>query len=41
MQLFCQFTTVLTVFVDGGYTDRLIDWAKEMFCYKIEVGEAK
>ncbi len=25
------------MFVDGGYTGKLIDWAKQMFGYKVEV----
>jgi len=37
MRLFCRFDTLSTVFVDGGYTGKLIDWAKEMFDYKVEV----
>ena len=37
MRLFCRFDTLTTVFADGGYTGKLIDWAKEMFGYRIEV----
>jgi transposase len=37
MRLFCQFTTILTVFVDGGFTGTLIEWAKQMFGCKVEV----
>ena len=33
MRLFCLFATIKTVFVDGGYTGTLIDWAKQMFGY--------
>jgi hypothetical protein len=38
MRLFCRFDTVVKVFADGGYTGTLIDWAKAMFGYSIEVG---
>lgn len=37
MRLFCLFTTIRIVFVDGGYTGTLIGWAKQMFGYTIEV----
>jgi transposase len=37
MRLFCLFGTIQTVFVDGGYTGTLIDWAKQMFRYTVEV----
>lgn len=37
MRLFCRFDTITTVFVDGGYTGKLIDWARQMFGYKVEV----
>ncbi len=37
MRLFCQFDTITTIFVDGGYTGTLIDWAKEMFGYTVKV----
>ena len=37
MRLFCLFGTIQTVFVDGGYTGTLIDWAKQMFGYTVEV----
>lgn len=36
-RLFCRFDTIATVFVDGGYTGTLIDWAKQMFGYTVEV----
>jgi len=36
-RLFCRFDSIATVFVDGGYTGKLIDWAKQMFGYKVEV----
>ena len=35
--LLCRFDTITTVFADGGYTGKLIDWAKEMFRYTVEV----
>ena len=37
MRLFCRFDTVVKVFADGGYTGTLIDWAKAMFGYDVEV----
>jgi transposase len=37
MRLFCLFGTIQTVFVDGGYTGTLIDWAKQMFGYTVQV----
>ena len=37
MRLFCQLDSITTVFVDGGYTGKLIGWAKEMFGYQVEV----
>jgi transposase len=37
MRLFCLIDTIQTVFVDGGYTGTLIDWAKQMFGYTVEV----
>lgn len=37
MRLFGRFDTIVKVFVDGGYTGRLIDWAKQMFGYEVEV----
>ena len=38
MRLFCRFdTTAAKVYADGGYTGTLIDWAKKMFGYKVEV----
>ena len=33
MRLFCRFDTITKVYVDGGYTGSLIDWAKQMFGY--------
>lgn len=37
MRLFCRFDTILKVFADGGYTGKLIDWARQMFGYEVEV----
>ncbi len=37
MRLFCLFGTIQTVFVDGGYTGTLIDWAKQMFGCTVQV----
>ena len=37
MRLFCTFDTITKVFVDGGYTGKLIGWAKDMFGYELEV----
>ena len=37
MRLFCRLDSITTVFVDGGYTGKLIGWAKEMFGYDVEV----
>jgi len=37
MRLFCRFDTIRKVFADGGYAGRLIDWAKQMFGYEVEV----
>jgi transposase len=37
MRLFCRFDTVVKIFADGGYTGTLIDWAKAMFGYNVEV----
>jgi transposase len=37
MRLFCRFDSISTVFADGGYTGKLIEWAKEMFGYRVEV----
>jgi hypothetical protein len=33
MRLFCRFDSISTVFAGGGYTGKLIDWAKDMFDY--------
>jgi transposase len=37
MRLFRGFDAITTIFVDGGYTGKLIDWARQMFGYKVEV----
>jgi transposase len=37
MRLFCRFDSISTVFADGGYTGKLIEWAEEMFGYRVEV----
>ena len=37
MRLFCRFDRITKVFVDGGYTGKLIGWANEMFGYDVEV----
>jgi putative transposase len=37
MRLFRHFDMITKVFVDGGYTGKLIDWAKDMFDYDVEV----
>jgi putative transposase len=36
-RLFCRFDSIVKVFVDGGYTGTLIDWARQMFGYEMEV----
>ena len=36
-RLFRRFDTIAKVFVDGGYTGTLIEWAKQMFGYQVEV----
>ncbi len=37
MRLFCRFDTIVKVFVAGGYTGQLIEWARQMFGYEVEV----
>lgn len=37
LRLFCHIDTVTKVFVDGGYTGKLNEWAKQMFGYDVEV----
>jgi transposase len=36
-RLFRRFDTIAKVFVDGGYTGTLIEWAEQMFGYQVEV----
>jgi transposase len=37
MRLFCRFDSITTVFADGGYAGKLIDWAKEIFDYSVQI----
>ena len=37
MRLFCRFDSIPKIFADGGYTGKLIDWAKDMFGYSVEI----
>jgi transposase len=37
MRLFRRFDTIVKIFADGGYTGKLIGWAKEMFEYDVEI----
>jgi len=37
MRLFCRFDSITTIFTDGGCTGKLIEWAKDMFGYRVEV----
>jgi transposase len=37
MRLFRRFDTIIKIFADGGYTGKLIGWAKEMFDYDVEI----
>lgn len=37
LRLFSTFTGIRRVFVDGGYTGKLLSWAKAMFGYCVEV----
>jgi len=37
MRLFRRFDRLTKVFADGGYTGTLIDWAREMLGYDVEV----
>jgi len=41
MRLFRRFDTILKVFADGGYTGTLIDLARQMFGYDVEVVKRK
>ena len=40
MRLFCRFDSITTVFADGGYTSKLIDWEKVMFDYSVKIVNA-
>ena len=37
MRLFCRFDSITKIFADGGYTGKLVDWAKDMFGYSVEI----
>ena len=37
IRLFLLFSMIQTVFVDDGYTGKLLGWAKDMFGYGIQV----
>jgi transposase len=37
MRLFCRFESITTVFADGGYPGKRIDWAKDRFGYSVEI----
>lgn len=37
VRLFSQYTPLQTAHVDGGYTGKLLGWAKEMFGYCVKV----
>jgi len=37
IRLFCLFASIKTVFVDGGYAGKLIDWAQAMFGWTVTV----
>jgi transposase len=37
MRSFCRFDSISTVFADGGYTGKLIGWAKDMFDYSVQI----
>jgi hypothetical protein len=34
---FCRFDSITKIFADGGYTGKLVDWAKDMFGYSVEI----
>jgi putative transposase len=36
MRLFRRFDSITTIFADGGYTGKLIEWAREMFDYRVQ-----
>jgi putative transposase len=37
IRLFALVTTIRTVFVDGGYSGKLIDWSRDMFGWLVTV----
>jgi len=37
MRLFRRCDTITKIFADGGYTGKLIGWAKDMFNYTVEI----
>ena len=37
IRLFCIMHTLKTIYVDGGYTGKLLDWAKQMIGWRVEV----
>lgn len=37
MRLFCRLDTITTVYADGGYTGKLVGWAREMFGYALQI----
>jgi putative transposase len=37
MRLFCRVDTIETVYADGGYTGKLVGWAKEMFGFLLQI----
>ncbi len=37
MRLFCRFQRIVKIFADGGYSGTLVDWAKQMFGYTVEI----
>jgi len=41
IRLFCRFDSITKVFVDGGYSGKLIGWSKEMFGYDVDVVQAQ
>ena len=36
-RLFCRFDSIVKVFADGGYAGSLVEWARQMFGYEVEV----
>jgi len=37
MRLFCRIGSLQTVFANGGYTGKLVNWAREMFGYDLKI----